>query len=220
MKKIFCYVIFILISFAIIITFPKADSCNYKEQATLNKEAKNIGKEYEFIDSDPLNYHFKIYITNVTENFRLEVSSTYNDKKYNYSIADAVDGVITFETLTASTRVKYTIDVVINNGNCIGQTVRKMFITTPAYNPFSTNPWCSEYPDFKYCKKFMDTSGLTIADFNKKISEYITPQTKTEIRKSFNLLDIFKNIWFIIAVSLIFITIIIFVIVIKRKRRL
>ena len=71
MRRIFNYTLFFLLSLTIVLVMPKtivkADACSYKEQAALNKEAKNIKKSYEFIEDDPLNYHFKIYLTNITD---------------------------------------------------------------------------------------------------------------------------------------------------------
>lgn len=110
MKKVLNIAIFFIISFFLITTTTKAaDSCTYKEQQALNKEASNIKFNYEVVyqglpdgyksyangilDSNGndvteqftdyyLGYYIKIYLSNISENMTVEINDNdlYNSK--------------------------------------------------------------------------------------------------------------------------------------------
>lgn len=172
MKRILNYTLFFAVCFILLFSYTKADSCNYKEQAKLNKEAANIDYKYEFIKDDPNNYHFNIYITNIPEDLRLEIKNNYSKAKLSITAKDTQDGLYTIVTKTAKQRVKYSIDVYGNSGNCSGQLLYKKTITTPRYNIYSTSYICEQVPEFKYCGDFADTTKMTYSEFIQKAEKY------------------------------------------------
>lgn len=110
MKKVLNIAIFFIISFFLITTTTKAaDSCTYKEQQALNKEASNIKFSYEVVyqnlpdgyksyangilDSNGvdvtdqfsdyyLGYYIKVYLSNISENMEVEINNAdlYNSE--------------------------------------------------------------------------------------------------------------------------------------------
>ncbi len=198
----------------------KAASCNYKEQAKLNKEAANVHKEYEFVGEDQLNYHFKIYLTNITDNLRLVVTNNYNDQELNITKQDLVDGVYTIETKIATRKVKYNIEMYATTGDCAGEKLISTSITTPRYNPYSTSYICKQVPDYKYCGIFVDTSKITYAKFIENGEKYKQSLDKEDtkekslINKIFSFLDGYK--WYFI-ICIIGIGLLIGIIILKNK---
>lgn len=227
MRRIFNYTLFFLLSLTIVLVMPKtivkADACSYKEQAALNKEAKNIKKSYEFIEDDPLNYHFKIYISNISENLRLEIINDYDNRTLSVTNSNLADGVYTIETRVATRKVKYSINVSAINGNCAGKQLLKTSITTPRYNSYSTSYICEQVPNFKYCGKFVDTSTMTYSEFLEKGEKYKLDNTKTNESKKEGFFKtianfIFKYKWAFIGGVTILIILSVFVILLRYKR--
>ena len=104
--------------------------------------------------------------------------------------------MLTIETPTYKIPITYNIKVFLSSGNCSGKQIRTITISVPAYNSYSTNSYCKAFPEFKYCKKFMDTSNLNINEFTKKFNDYITKQNQgNEESKKFDFLALLKNKW-------------------------
>lgn len=232
MKKIFCYIIFILISFAIIITFPKADSCNYKEQAALNKEAKNITFNYEVVDKssevDLSNgvpptieyYYIQMNLTNITDNLYVEITNNQNDEKITYYSSDLVDGVVSFKANSYKV-VTYTLNIYAQTDTCSKKLMTRT-VKAPKFNTFYQRGLCLYVPEYKYCQEVI-TSEMDDNKISKSITNYYNKQIanqKQETQKEKNNLKKYLIIGSIILGSIIVIGGIILIIVkIIRKRR-
>ena len=131
MKNIFNYLLFFLISFTIIFIFPKADSCNYKEQAALNKEAKNVQINYELVDKldeynnlsdrnsyNPYDYYYlQVNLLNLTENLYSEITNDIDDEKIVYYYSNTQDGFISFKK-TSEQVITYKLNIYANTETC------------------------------------------------------------------------------------------------------
>lgn len=223
--KAFKYFIFAFFVFVGTLLHVRADeNCSYKDQAALIKEASNVKKSYEFINNDPLNRHFMIYITNISDNLRLEITNDYLDKqKLEVTSLDMQNGAYTIETNIASRKVTYTINIYSKSDKCYNQKLLTTRVVTPRYNEYSTSYICEQVPDFKYCGEFYDTSKLTYSEFLKKGEEYKLKNAKEEEveKKGFFasiLAFLNKYKWYIIGGVLLAAAITFTVIFIHKKR--
>lgn len=227
MKKIYNYVLFLLCLVTFSIASVKADSCSYKQQTELNKEATNIKATYEFIDEDPLNYHFNVYFTNITENLKLVITDDYTQKEIEVTFNDTDNGVYKLETYTAKRKVTFNYQIYSLASECFNKKLLTKNIVTPRYNEYSTSYICEQVPDFKYCNEFADTSSLSYEKFIRLGEDYKKTHLKIEsnekqsfLDKAFNFFS--KTKWyFIIGFAIIALAVAAFIVSkkIKIKKR-
>ncbi len=213
------YFLFILICFLFSLTITKADTCTYKEQSRLIKEASNIkitselpykkpdenltrtvdgtfdesGKNVENTFAAYMGYYFKVYISNLTEEFQV----TFSEKLYNKSgnlvnkvtIDDVQDGVIELYTYDLSKNRSITFTIVSNTVECKAKQLRKKRANIPKYNSHSASTICEEYKDLDICDPFY-SKDLTDVQFLNKIEEIRNPQINKDKK-----LGIFATIW-------------------------
>ncbi len=234
MKNIFNYLLFFLISFTIIFIFPKADSCNYKEQAALNKEAKNVTFNYEIVDKlDELNskenpsqynirdyYYIQMNLTNITDNLYVEITNNQNDEKLTYYSSDLVDGVVSFKANNDKV-VTYTLNIYAQTDTCSRKLMTRT-VKSPKFNTFYHRGMCIDVPEYKYCQEVI-TSEMDDNKIGKSITNYYNKQManqKQETQKEKNNIKKYLIIGSIVLGSIIVIGGIILIIVkIMRKRR-
>ena len=247
MKKVICYIVFILISFAIIIAFPKADGCNYKDQAALNKEAKNININYEIltqklpdglttyangildsngqdVTEDYKDYfvgdYVNIIINNITDNFYI----TINDPLLSES-NDNLEYIFYSNTENGTINLKlYNLAEYkkykfdIYSLNC-HTLVKTLTINIPRYNELSALDMCSDIKDYKYCNKYLN-NNISTQTMVREINEYKDSLNKSNIKKEEKKI----NLKIIIIISCICLGVVGLVLsllrVIKRKREL
>ena len=251
MKKIITYGLFIILSFTFIINFAKADSCTYKEQSTLAKEAANINVTYELpykelddgytdtidgvISPEGENvtgkyegfqgYYFRMFITNLTENFKITFSEplailggnvvkeiTANDANEN--------GMIELYTLNLTKRRTLNISIVSNTVNCQNKKLRTKRATIPKYNAYSSSNLCEGHKDLKICGDFYDTDDDE-QEFIKRLNKALNPDKKEEDKKSFwtNISSLLGKYWWVMLIAVVLIGIGIVAYIIYRKRR-
>lgn len=232
MKKYFSYSCFFLICLIFIISNPKADSCSYKDQQALNKEASNIKFNYELVNnkseianlpedtSYSLNdyYYLQIIITNLSENFYIEITNNQDNNKQTYHYSDVVDNIITLKK-DYNAVVKYTMTVYGNN-TCQGKKIYVKNLTVPRFNIFYKNGYCQSMPDYKYCQELISTN-LSDEKVAEKISTYYheTVNKQEETQKDNKLIKylIITGIT-ILSLGIIFIIIYIIKKLLKRRR--
>ncbi len=243
MKKIFCYVIFILISFAIIITFPKADSCNYKEQATLNKEAKNIKINYEIVKLElPEGYYFtedgisdpngndvtaeyfeyyngkyiKLIITNLPEDFYFKIEDEDLIKaNNNQDTYNFYDQSDGIVELKMNVLSEYkNIKFSFYSNKCGGKSILDKYLKIPRSNPYYNMALCEGIPDYKYCQEFL-ASNVKDETIINKVLQYKKSLEKQEVKtqKESN----WKKITFMSAIAVVIAGILVFLIILIQK---
>ncbi len=194
MKRLLKYTLCLVLSFIILGLNSKVEAaCSYKDQAALNKQATNVQTSYEFIDEDPLNYHFRITITNITEDLRVNITDDYSIKELDITRNDTTDGIYTFDTYIASRPVTFEIEIYAN-GQCDDQKLLGTKLVTPMYNTYSTSYICDQVPDFEYCGQFTDTSSMTYSEFLEKGEAYKQKVLSSENEESkFSLWEFIKD---------------------------
>lgn len=238
MKKVYKYVLFMLFAFTVILINAKAeDSCPYKEQAALNKEAANVKMNYELVDRleeiDNLSenqgytlgdyYYLQINIVNLNENLFLELTNDQDDEVKTYYFSDTANGVISFKKNYSSV-VNYKLTIYSNSGSCFEKKLTTKSLTVPRFNTFYKTGYCQSIPDYKYCQQLLTTS-LSDNKIGEKISNYyyksIENSQKEEEKKENGIL---KNITIItsVLVGIGFVIAIVYVVLktIKRRRGL
>lgn len=246
MKKVLNIAIFFIISFFLITTTTKAaDSCTYKEQQALNKEASNIKFNYEIAEQNlPEDYHFSE--TGIEDNNGNDVSQEFIDyyigKYFILNINNIPEDfyvVIEDETLINHNDNKtnyyysdtengnlalklYNINGIKNikftiySDNCSEKILTK-YIKLPRYNSMHDLDLCENIKDYKYCQEFVFTSMSDIK-LRDKIVEYKKTLETNEIEtKEKN--DI-KLIVIIICSIVLFIIIIILIIKNRRSKKI
>ncbi len=203
MKRLINYTLFLLISFVFILGYPKADSCNYKEQSNLTKEASNINIKYEIVDkTDEMpksgavyskNYYYiQVSIYNLSPNMYIEMTNDLNKEKVVYRYSDATDGIISFKKPTESV-IKYTFNIYAETANC-NMRLRTKSLTVPRFNQYYNNGVCQELKDFKYCQELI-TSTADDSEIVQKINaEYdkLVAQRKANLKKDNIFIKILK----------------------------
>lgn len=181
MKKVLNIAIFFIISFFLITTTTKAaDSCTYKEQQALNKEAKNININYELVnklDEAPKDqpfstrdyYYLQVTIVNLTDDFNIKITNNIDDEEKNFYSSDAVDNVISFKN-EYSDVVTYKININAQTENCT-KTINTKSLTVPKFNTFYKSGLCVDIPEYKYCQELISTT-LDNNKIGKAITKY------------------------------------------------
>lgn len=167
-------------------------ACSYSEQAELNDIVANVKATYEIVEVyngkildidnpnedgtfpeiDKYTKNFKISILNITDDIYVKVSNDDDTEVKTFKASDAVDGVVSFQTSKKYAMVTYTIEIFANKYSCIGESFRKITLTTPMYNHYSKNNLCQENPDFYYCQEFISTENISLDDFKNRVAEY------------------------------------------------
>lgn len=233
MKKVFSLTVFLLTCFLFLISQTKADSCSYKEQQALNKEASNINFNYELVDKleevDNLPkgtwhntadyYYIQILLSNIGENIYVEITNDKDDNKLTFYNSDLTDGLVTFKK-EINEVVKYKMTIYANTTNCQSKLNTKTLIV-PKFNTFYNIGDCKDIPEYKYCQKLI-TSTLSDNSLGEKIHTYYTntllkkdnQPTKTEN-------DYLKYILIISSSLLVLLVIfIIFRFILKKRRKI
>lgn len=210
MKKVGNYIIFILITFMVVLIVPKADSCTYKEQAALNKEASNIKFNYEIVDKTDeiknlpedqvISYndyrYIQLSIVNLNEDMYVEVKNDKNDDIMTFHNTDAIDGIITFKK-ESNQVVKYTFNIYASTETCTSKLQTK-YVNVPKFNNFYKSGMCNEIPDYKYCQEMINTNMD-----DEKIASYIVKEFEKQAEKNEEPISKKSNLWKYIIILVI-----------------
>lgn len=169
------------------------ESCSYKDEADLREKASNIKADYEIkeevispgtSDTAPaIGYYFTISVTNITEEFYVEVTNNYNGDKKLLSYNEEDNGIATFDWKVSSKITDFTFKVYTTTGNkCNGIVLNTFHLITPRYNRFYE--MCSyEFPDYSLCQKFVTFKEMDLNTFDKSLVAYRESLKKAEEEK-------------------------------------
>ena len=82
-------------------------------------------------------------------------------------------GKYTYQTEYTDDMVTYTMQVYSNKGDCIGEMFRKFTFETPIYNRIGKMDVCTEFPEFEYCKLFINKDVPSMDQFYEALYKYI-----------------------------------------------
>lgn len=188
MKRKIRYVLFVVsVLFAFGMQVHAAPSCSstilYDEKVSvsdMNADWEVVEEEKYDPNGDPevwTESYLLINILNVPANVRVDVTSL-NDTfdKFSLSSADRDNNNrLTIKDTNAYVLRRYQFSVVSLSEDCAGETLKTFTLNTPMINTYADSASCSTFPDFKYCRQYVDfdISTLTNTEFVKEFDVYI-----------------------------------------------
>lgn len=172
----------------------------------------------------------QINILNITENVYIIVTNDYDDTTLRYNYNDTTDGNISIVWRTLGSLVTYTIEVYSSNEtSCEDTLLRTLRVSLPRYNDYSTYSVCSEVPDYYLCQRYVYFDEVDFNEFSTGVLEEIERvQLEQEENENDNtpwyeaiieFISEHKTPIIIGGLSVLIITGVIVVLVIKRRRR-
>ena len=156
----------------------KESKCGILAQNKTKSGAKKIKITYEKIDKvvgydettgeDVVDKVFKINISNISDNYRVEI---YNDYTKETKMVEVENKKASFETIYSKDIIKYTINIISKNGKCKNDIARSITVTLPVINSYSKYKECEEKKNknYKYCKEEIYESLPSIEEFYKGV---------------------------------------------------
>ena len=212
MKKILFSFSLLLIYFCCL-NVSAIDACTTSEMTRLRELANNV----------TFNYNYKIeYESEEDEELWMSYSFeilNYNDdlKVYLNDQSNLID-VNTFQNQEFSRGENITFYIYSYTDNlCTDELLRTIDVKLPVYNTYYyfNKERCEGYPDFEYCKEFMDVSEYSFSEIDEMFQKYVDGD---------NIIDLITDdnyrLYFIFGgIGLILVIIIVCFIFIKRKRK-
>ena len=156
----------------------KESKCGILAQNKAKNGAKKIKITYEKIDKvvgydettgeDVVDKVFKINISNISDNYRVEI---YNDYTKETKMVEVENKKASYETIYSKDIIKYTINIISKNGKCKNDEARSITVTLPVINNYSKYKECEEKKNknYKYCKEEIYESLPSIEEFYKGV---------------------------------------------------
>lgn len=212
------YFVFAIICMCITPLITHAE-CDYQRLAELSRIASNVQFNYNYDLSQGLS--FTLYVTNLTNDIYAVDAygnrfSGAGEKSLVYSSAD----VTGFQNGDQVAFKFYS-----NDNNCKDEEIVTKYVNFPTYNPYSRFDICRQYPNFKYCQMWIDTSYLTYEEFEQELNASLSNATVTSEVPEENLYDsflAFLNQPYIIIGTSIFLGLIlfgVFILILQKRRR-
>lgn len=177
------YVLFILMCMCVTPVITHAE-CDYQRQAELSRLASNVQFNYTSEISNGL--RFNLYITNLTNDLYIvddygNVFSGSGEKQFTYS-SNTISGF--------RNGAKVSFKFFSNDVNCKGGFITTKYVNFPYFNSYSSLDECKQYPNFKYCQMWTNTSNLSLDQFQNEIQQYRRDSEKTNKVIKTNYLDL------------------------------
>ena len=209
MKKIIYAFCLFLIYFSYLNVFA-IDKCTSSEMARLKELANNVkfnyNHKFEMVDEE---YH------EIWSSYNFEILNFNNDLKIYVNGKDDLIDINTFKNRDFSSGEVVFYIYSYTNNLCTDELLKKVQIDLPLYNEYYyfNKDKCSEYPEFKFCKEFMNISDYNFEEIDKEFQEYI----KKEDKNNFINKDNYKLYFIIGGFSLVLIIGVSILIIIKKK---
>ena len=138
-----------------------------KVKVTYEKIEKIVGYD-ETTGENVVDKVFKINISNISDNYRVEI---YNDYTKETKMLEVENKKASFETIYSKDIIKYTINIISKNGKCKNDIARSITVTLPVINNYSKYKECEEKKNknYKYCKEEIYESLSSIEEFYKGV---------------------------------------------------
>lgn len=178
MKKI---LVFLILMLTFNTSVSAASMCSSEEKVSLNRKVANIKAKYEVaeetiptVDYPMIVQYINVSLTNITEEFYINVKSDDGNFNQNYFYDALNSGIINIRWDNLDEVVTFTIDVYTSNKTgCPNEKLKTLYLTIPRYNKLSENNQCVEYNDFYLCGEFVNFGEVSQETFDKEIEQYI-----------------------------------------------
>lgn len=200
----------------LIIPLKVRGACTVEDKMRYSSLASNITTSYEYKENNG-NVSFDITIHNVHKD--LVVVDTLNNNRYesnnndlnNFTVANLKDGY------------NYSFNVYAKNGDCSYRLFNTLYVTTPKYNKYYSDPVCNGASDYLLCQKWTEIGNLSYEEFKASVEEYKNPKVdliEDEQKNKNNWLYIIGDFWakyYLYILGGIIIVLIPVIIIIKKR---
>ena len=201
-----------------------------KEEKVLSDNIDNPiedGKQYEILVE-----YLEITLTNLTDQFYIEVSNDFNEEVKTYRYSDSDNGIITIRWDMLSEVAKFTFKIYANeNTKCSGVLQKTLTLQLPRLNDNYSNPICEGISEFNLCQKYVTFAPMEYEDFVSRVNDdkeknKIEDKTNTNQDKNAweNIKDfVSKNKYYFIGGGIAIVAIatgVTITIVVKKRRRI
>lgn len=200
----------------LIILFPisvKGLVCDNATKVRLQKLAQNITTSYDYIEQNG-NVTFNITFNNL--NSELYLVDVVNNRRFDYSG--------NFLQLGGFENGKtYKFEVRSTSVYCSGSVLYYLYVNTPYYNPYYSDPICDGF-SHKYCNKWQK-NDLSYEEFIKTIEEakkinIIEETPKEEVKGIFDYIIEFYTSYYYIVLPIIIIVSLAYILIQRKKNDL
>lgn len=199
MKKV-RYILFFLACLFISPIISRAE-CSYQRTAELSRIAGNVQLSYNYGYDESEGVVYNVHLTNVPNDIFIRdeygnefIGSFEFEKNYSHD----------YETsFWPGDSVKFYI--YSNDDNCREDFLLTKSVYLPDYNDYSLSDDCMKYPNFEYCKVWMDTSNIDDDVINKKLLKYISSNNSEDESKKSNVIftDYLLNKYTLISATIV-----------------
>lgn len=205
MKKI----LIVLLFFVSYLNVYAVDNCTSGEMARLKELAKNVEFKYNYKFENINEEYHELWVQ-----YNFEILNYSDDLKIYLNNKNNVVDINTFKDRYFLLGDKTTFYIYsYTNNSCTDELLRTVNINLPSYNEYYyfNKEKCSNYPDFEFCKEFMNVSNYSFAEIDEKFAEYIKDDKTPDLSQKSN-----YKLYIIIAGTLLVFIIVVFVLVIKK----
>ena len=203
MKKLLLSLLFVLS-----VNVYALEPCDNTELTRIKELANNVSFTYKYqIDEYDNNYiepWFNIEINNYNEDLIIYYKTSSMSEKEEVSRTDFNNIVFPEKEKVSFYIYAYTVNL------CSNKLLRQQTVNIPTYNTYYyfNKDTCSNYPEFKYCKEYLDIGNKSFKDIDKELKIYQNSNNSV-------LGDSNNNMQIYILISLVIIFVIGFLILIR-----
>ena len=213
MKTLNRLFIFVLLFYVVNIY---ADTCNYSELSTINKDVSKVKIDYEIIsnkitvdiqpedvyegeigghdEEDKISSYesfkdtIKITLYNMTNNFYFIQTDDKTDEKKAVYYSDTIEGKYIIETDEISDYKTYTFEIYSNLDTCDTTHIKTLTFIKPKLNPNYNYQICQDNPLIPVCAKYITKdTGVLDSELQEYINKFLnSTNEETEEVKKVN----------------------------------
>ena len=239
MRRKIQYVLFVVcMLFVFGVQVHAAPTCSstteYDEKVSVSEMSADwevVSEEKYDPNGDPdtwIEYYLQVNIFNVPDNVQVKATSlndTFDDFTLSYVDRDSENKLVIRDENAYVLR-RYQFSVISLSDECKGKVLKSFTLNTPMINTYADSASCNAFPDFKYCRPYVDfdISTLTNEEFVREFDSYIAGLTNKDTdEESGSTVDAIKNAFtkywvIIIIVALVVAGGLVAYKVIKKKR--
>lgn len=207
------YLIIVLICSLVFTPYVNAAECDATKEIQLNRDINSIKVNYEVLQEEfkgssdaagiggELETFYRdiiqVFITNLTDDFVVEVKNDFNKKDEKYTSKNYRDGVLSFRSPSIYDIINYTITIKLSKESGCNENLvtRKIYFSQPRYNKYSEYTLCRDIPDYYMCQAYVDFyDDVEYTEFMDKALELVNKKHETEKKEEERRNNIFVKI--------------------------
>lgn len=153
----------------LIVPLKISGACTVEDKMRYSSLATNISTSYEYKETNG-NVSFEVTIHNVHKD--LVIVDKSNNKKYQSNN----NGLNNFKITNLKDGSNYSYDVYAKKGDCSYRLFNTLYVTTPKYNKYYSDPVCEGASDYSLCQKWAEIGNISYEEFKNKVYEYKNPK--------------------------------------------